>query len=97
MDTITFRIAANQKSLVAHPLLKGVKLMLMFSALGHIEDEVIRPASQSDTQIYNESTIGKALKSGRYVEDLKWPARFQWRQDELAEEKGDRKQWPHSS
>lgn len=84
MDTITFRIAATQKPLVAHLLLKGVKLLVMFTALGHIEDELIRPASMSDTDIYKESTVGKALESERYVEDLKWPARFKWRQEELA-------------
>lgn len=84
MDTITFRIATSQHPYVAQPLLKGVKLLVMFTALGHIEDELIRPANMSDTDMYKESTIGQALESKRYVEDLKWPARFKWRQEELA-------------
>lgn len=82
-DTITFRVAWRAKDMVANPFVKGLMLMMIFTALGRIEEFLIKPASWSDNGINTATEIGQALEIGRYVEDLNWPRTFKWRNDGL--------------
>lgn len=80
MDTINFRMSTPHGK--AHPLLKGLKMLVYFTALGRIEEDLVGPASQSDDEMMRATVIGKALTSGKYNEQLNWPLRFKWRHEE---------------
>lgn len=77
MDTINFRMATPYGR--AHPLLKCLKMLVYFTALGRIEEDLIGPASQSDNEMMRATVIGQALTAGKYNEQLNWPLRFKWR------------------